>query len=75
MLKMAIDSGRSGRSAQLGELFASFTRFPAYLAIGLIMQFAVPGACLLVVLVAARLAGPLGLLVGMACLVGMIWLH
>ncbi len=75
MLKMAVDSGRSGRVAQLGELFAGFARLPAYLAIGLIVQFAVPGACLLVVLVAARLAGPLGLLVGLVCVVVMIWLY
>ena len=75
MLKMAIDSGRSGRAAELGELFNGFPRFPAYLLFGLIVQFAVPGACLLLVLVAARLAGPLGLLVGLACLVALIWLY
>jgi len=75
MLKMAFDSGRSGRVAQLGELFDGFARFPAYLLFGLIVQFAVPGACALVVLAAASVAGPLGLLVGLACLVVIVWLY
>ena len=56
MLKMTIDSARSGRPAQLGELFAGFSRLPAYLGFGLIAGLAVPAGCALVFAVVGRVA-------------------
>jgi hypothetical protein len=75
MLTMAIGSGRSGRSAELGELFAGFRHVPAYLVFGLIVQFAVPACCLFVLAVVVRLAGPAVLLATPACLAFVIWLY
>lgn len=74
MLKMAIDSGRSGRGAQLGDLFAGFARLPAYLVFGLIAAFGVPAGCLLVFVVTAKVAPVLLLLAFPACFVLVIWL-
>ncbi len=74
MLKMAIDSGRGGRSAQFGDLFAGFARLPAYLVFGLIAAFGVPAACLLVFAVTAKLAPALLLLAVPVCFVVAVWL-
>ena len=74
MLKMAIDSGRSGRGAQLGDLFAGFARLPAYLVFGLIVAFGVPAGCLLVFAVTVKVAPVLLLFVVPACFVLVVWL-
>jgi uncharacterized membrane protein len=74
VLKMAIDSGRSGRGAQLGDLFAGFARLPAYLVFGLIAAFGVPAGCLLVFVVTAKVAPVLLLLALPVCFVLVVWL-
>jgi hypothetical protein len=74
MLKMAIDSGRSGRGAQLGDLFAGFARLPAYLVFGLIAAFGVSAGCLLVFVVTAKVAPVLLLLALPVCFVLVVWL-
>ena len=74
MLKMAIDSGRSGQPAQLGDLLAGFARLPAYLVFGLIAEFGVPAGCLLVLVVTAKLAPVLLLLAFPVCFVLVVWI-
>ena len=74
MLKMAIDSGRGGRVAQLGDLFAGFARLPAYLVFGLIVALGVPAGCLLVFVVAVKISPVLLLFVLPACFVLVVWL-
>lgn len=75
MMKMVIDSGRSGRGAQLGDLFAGFSRLPAYVGFGLIVVFAVPAGCAVVFSVVGKLAPILLLIAIPACFVALVWLY
>jgi hypothetical protein len=75
MLKMTIDSARGGRPAQLGELFAGFSRLPAYLGFGLIAGLAVPAGCALVLAAVGRVAALLILPAVPCVMVFLIWLY
>jgi len=75
LMKMAIDSGRSGQAAQLSDLFAGFRHVPSYLGLGLIMVLGVPLAWAVLNAIVARLLGPMMLLSYPVGSLFMVWLY
>ncbi len=75
LMKMTIDSGRSGRAAQLGDLLAGFRYVPSYLGLGLITVLGVPLGWQFAIVVAARMLSPASLLLFPVGVFFMVWLY
>lgn len=74
MMKMVIDSERSGERMDFTSVFAGFTRFPSYVGLWGITAVAVPFGVFVLLFAVLRIPGPLASILSLAMAIFAIWL-